>query len=80
MYKKIYKILTARLIDVEEQLSLNSRKFIQCKETVLMNMVLNTERNAIKRIQNTISQLILLTNIEWIFYSTSTYYGYLSVI
>lgn len=64
MYKKIYKILTARLIDVEEQLSLNSRKFIQCKETVLMNMVLNTERNAIKRIQNTISQLILLTNIE----------------
>lgn len=64
MYKEFYKKLSARLIEVEEQLNFNSKKFIQSNETVLLNMILNTERNAIKRMQSIISQLILLTNIE----------------
>lgn len=64
MYKEFYQKLTARLIEVEEQINFNSKDFFQSKETVLMNMILNTERNAIKRMKNIISQLILLTNIE----------------
>lgn len=64
MYKEFYQKLSARLIEVEEQINFNSKDFFQSKETVLINMILNTERNAIKRMKNIISQLILLTNIE----------------